>query len=109
MRKLETYLDSYDNNPLVTYINTNSKETIDKINSALSLEKDIPGWFSYSNFYDEISKDFHDGYKVVEVGAWLGRSTAYLADKVKQSKKKLIFIQSTHGRGHSTKAFINLL
>ena len=91
MRKLETYLDSYDSNPLVTCINANSKETIDKINSLLSLEKDIPGWFSYSNFYDEISKDFHDGYKVVEVGAWLGRSTAYLADKVKQSKRKVNF------------------
>ncbi len=55
------------------------------------LKKDIPGWFGYSNFYDEISKDFHDGYKVVEVGAWLGRSTAYLANKVKQSKKKVDF------------------
>ena len=55
------------------------------------LKKDIPEWFGYSNFYDEISKDFHDGYKVVEVGAWLGRSTAYLANKVKQSKKKVDF------------------
>jgi len=105
MRKLQTYLDSYDGNPLVTYIDTNSKDTIDKINSILSLEEDIDGWFGYHNLYDEISKDFHDGYRVVEVGAWLGQSTAYLANKIKQSKKKVDFYTVDTWKGSLTEDF----
>ena len=82
--------DSEEIRKIFTWENA-AKIASQHLTKAHFLKKDIPVWFGYSNFYDEISKDFHDGYKVVEVGAWLGRSTAYLANKVKHSKKKVDF------------------
>jgi hypothetical protein len=42
---------------------------------------DIQGWFNFQAAYDEAAKRFGSGI-MVEVGAWLGKSTAYLAAKV---------------------------
>lgn len=46
--------------------------------------RDIPGWFDWETIYDEqVDHRQHRGGVIVEVGSWLGRSTAYLAERVK--------------------------
>jgi hypothetical protein len=53
-RKLHTYLDTYDNNPLVTYIDDDLKATKKIILDTLNPEfNEIPGWFSYDGLYNE--------------------------------------------------------
>lgn len=63
--------------------------------------KDIPGWFDYSALYDEMveaaPKDRQSTF--VEIGCWLGRSTAYLAQKIKESGKPIILYAVDHGFG----------
>ncbi len=91
-RKLHTYLDTYDNNPLVTYIDEDLKATKKIILQKLQPEfNEIPGWFSYSELYDEIVNAAPFDAKFVEVGAWFGKSTNYLASKIKESKKNIKF------------------
>jgi len=43
----------------------------------------IPGWFDFQDVYDEFAVA-PDGSIIVEVGSWLGRSTAYLATRLKE-------------------------
>ena len=91
-RKLHTYLDTYDNNSLVTYINDDSKNTKRIILETLNPEfSEIPGWFAYKDLYDEMVESAKDGDVFVEVGAWLGKSTNHLATKIKESKKNIKF------------------
>lgn len=91
-RKLHTYLDTYDNNSLVTFINDDLN-----ITKRILLEKlkpdfnEIPGWFSYKNVYDTLVSLVSDGAIFVELGSWLGKSTNYLATKIKESGKKIKF------------------
>jgi hypothetical protein len=91
-RKLHTYLDTYDSNDLVRYIDddlTNTKRIIlEKLNPEFN---EIPGWFSYKEIYDRMVEKLPDGSNLVEVGSWLGKSTNYMADIIKKSKKKLNF------------------
>jgi hypothetical protein len=49
----------------------------------------IPGWFDFPGIYDEMVARAGDGAVFVEVGAYLGRSTAYLASRIKASGKKI--------------------
>jgi SAM-dependent methyltransferase len=49
----------------------------------------IPGWFDYQNIYDEQVARARSGAVFVEIGAYLGRSTAYLAARIKQSRKRI--------------------
>ena len=91
-RKLHTYLDTYDNNPLVTYINDDLKLTKRIILEVLQPEfNEIPGWFSYADLYDEVVDKAPYRAKFVEVGSWFGKSTNYLAKKIKDSKKYIEF------------------
>jgi hypothetical protein len=48
-------------------------------------------WFSYPNFYRSIVEQLEDGDVVVEVGAWKGRSTSFLAVEIANSKKNILF------------------
>ena len=92
-RKLHTYLDTYDNNPLVTYINEDLKATKKVILDTLTPEfNEIPGWFAYDELYNEFVNESKDGDTFVEVGSWFGKSTNYLATKIKESKKDIKFI-----------------
>jgi hypothetical protein len=50
---------------------------------------DIPGWYDFDNFYDEIIRDCPDGCSIVEVGCWFGKSTIDLAKKVIKSNKSV--------------------
>jgi hypothetical protein len=91
-RKLHTYLDTYDNNPLVTYINDDLKITKRIILQQLQPEfNEIPGWFSYKDLYDEVVNKANFDSTFVEVGAWFGKSTNYLANRIRESKKNINF------------------
>jgi len=91
-RRLHTYLDTYDNNPLVTYINDDLKLTKRIILEKLQPEfNEIPGWFAYEDLYNEMVENARGGETFVEVGAWLGKSTNHLATKIKESGKDIKF------------------
>jgi hypothetical protein len=49
----------------------------------------IPGWFDYQNLFDEQVARAGPGAIVVEIGAYLGRSTAYLASRILRSGKPI--------------------
>lgn len=91
-RKLHTYMDTYDNNPLVQYINDDLKNTKQILLETLQPEfNEIPGWFSYENIYDDVIKNAPFGANFVEVGAWFGKSTNFLASKIREHKKEINF------------------
>ena len=91
-RKLHTYLDTYDNHPLVTYIDDDLKKTKQHIIQQLQPQfNEIPGWFSYKELYDDVVEKAPFESTFVEVGAWFGKSTNYLAQKIKESKKNIHF------------------
>ena len=91
-RKLHTYLDTYDNNSLVNYINDDLKLTKRVILETLEPEfNEIPGWFAYTDLYNEMVESAKGGETFVEVGAWFGKSTNHLATKIKESGKDIKF------------------
>jgi glycosyltransferase involved in cell wall biosynthesis/cephalosporin hydroxylase len=51
----------------------------------------VPGWFDYEDIYDTALRRAQDGAVFVEVGAYLGRSTIYLASRIKQLGKRIRF------------------
>lgn len=51
----------------------------------------IEGWFNFQDVYDLAVREARDGAAFVEVGAWLGKSTAYMADTIRQSGKGIAF------------------
>jgi predicted O-methyltransferase YrrM len=53
---------------------------------------EIQGWFNFQKIYEDAVKQFPSGSTFVEVGCWLGRSTSYLANKIKKSNKKIHLI-----------------
>jgi hypothetical protein len=91
-RKLHTYLDTYDNNPLVTYIDDDLKLTkriiLEKLNPTFN---EIPGWFAYEELYNTMVDTAPNGSNFVEVGSWFGKSTNYLATKIRESNKNINF------------------
>ena len=91
-RKLHTYLDTYDNNPLVQYINDDLKLTKRYILDKLKPEfNEIPGWFAYQDLYTDVVKAAGNDDVFVEVGAWFGKSTNYMAQQIRESKKNIQF------------------
>jgi len=53
--------------------------------------QNIQGWFSYPKLYASMVQQFDDA-TFVEVGAWLGRSAAYMAVEIANSNKNIKFI-----------------
>jgi hypothetical protein len=91
-RRLHTYLDTYDNNPLVTYIDGDVPETKKIILEQLKPEfGEISGWFAYKDMYKDIVQAGYDGCEFVEIGAWMGKSTNYMVQKIKESGKRIHF------------------
>jgi cephalosporin hydroxylase len=50
---------------------------------------EIPGWFSFAGTYDRMVDAAQDGDTIVEIGVAFGRSLAYLARRVIDSKKRI--------------------
>ena len=89
-RKLHTYLDTYDDMDLVTYINGDIGKTKRIILETLHPElSEIPGSFTYSDLYDDVISKVKNNSTFVEIGSWLGKSTNYLVNKVKESNKNI--------------------
>lgn len=102
-RKLDTYLDTYDNEPLVTYIDNDLSKTKQHILQFLKPEfNEIPGWFSYKDLYDKMVETAPFNANFVEVGTWLGKSTNYLTSKIKESKKNINFTTIDTFKGTET-------
>lgn len=51
----------------------------------------IQGWFTFPNFYRELARQGRDNFHYVEVGTWKGKSAAYLAVEIFNSKKQIKF------------------
>lgn len=49
----------------------------------------IPGWFDFQDIYSEMVRKAATGAHFVEVGAFLGRSTAFLATEIINSGKSI--------------------
>jgi predicted O-methyltransferase YrrM len=51
----------------------------------------IEGWFSFGDLYRDAVYNAKDGAVFVEVGSWKGRSAAFMAVEIINSKKKINF------------------
>ncbi len=54
--------------------------------------RDIPGFFDFEDIYDQAVGEAKDGDILVEVGSFLGKSAAYMAQRIKESGKDLLFL-----------------
>jgi hypothetical protein len=55
----------------------------------MDYHEQIPGWFDFADIYNHLVERASDGAIFVEVGAYLGRSSIYLASRIKRSGKKI--------------------
>lgn len=51
----------------------------------------IDGWFNFISIYKNVITNAVDGDHFVEVGAWKGKSTSFMAVEIANSNKKIIF------------------
>lgn len=52
--------------------------------------KNIEGWFDFEDIYEKMVNEFSNGI-FIEIGAWKGKSTAFMAQKIKDSNKDIKF------------------
>lgn len=53
--------------------------------------RDIPGFFDFQDVYDQAVAEAHDGDTLVEVGTFLGKSAAYMAERILEARKSVTF------------------
>ena len=53
--------------------------------------KEIPGWFTYPKFYSDMVYKFDSNSKFVEIGAFKGTSSCYMAVEIANSGKAISF------------------
>ena len=53
--------------------------------------QNIEGWFDFESIYKEIVEKSKDVAHFVEIGAWLGKSTSYMAVEIANSGKQIKF------------------
>jgi hypothetical protein len=71
-----------------------SKDTmikIEKYNHIYDQPQFGEHWFTYPNLYKDMVKKYSDGDTFVEVGAWKGKSTAYICVELANANKKIDF------------------
>jgi predicted O-methyltransferase YrrM len=61
----------------------------------------IPGFFDHGDFYTEMVQRF-DHAKFVEIGTWMGRSSAFLAGQIVAQKKQITLDCVDHFQGSET-------
>lgn len=53
--------------------------------------ENIEGWFTFPKLYSSVVKTLNDNSNIVEVGTWLGKSAAFMAVEIINSKKNINF------------------
>jgi len=53
--------------------------------------QEIDGWFDFEDIYDKAVESANDNDFFVEIGVYKGKSTCYMAQKIKNSGKKILF------------------
>ena len=53
--------------------------------------KKIEGWLDFDDLYDRIFQSASNGSHFVEIGCWLGKSSCYMAEKIKEDGKLIRF------------------
>lgn len=61
--------------------------------------KSIPGWFSFSDVYVDAVARAEPGAVFVEVGAWKGKSAAFMGVEIENSGKCIRFFVVDHWQG----------
>ena len=51
----------------------------------------IEGWFNFEDLYSQVASKTQNGWKLVEIGCWQGRSAAFLATELANSGKTFDF------------------
>lgn len=65
--------------------------------------REIDGWFNFEELYEEqVNAAPASGAVFVEVGSWLGKSTACLAEKIRKSGKPIKLYAVDTWRGNAT-------
>lgn len=59
----------------------------------------IFGWFGFEKIYDMLYDLTPEGGKIVEVGCFMGKSTAYMAELIAQGDKNITFYAVDHFKG----------
>lgn len=65
--------------------------------------RELDGWFDFQRLYDEqLTRIGNNRAIFVEVGSWLGKSTAYMAEEIKRryKKVKLVAVDTWKGTSH---------
>lgn len=62
---------------------------------------DIPGWTDFAATYVAAVERLADGDVIAEVGCWVGKSTALMADLIRHSGKRITFWAIDPGFGSS--------
>lgn len=71
--------------------------------------KDIPGWFNFQDIYDEAVERVSDGAVLVEIGCWMGKSSAYLFQVARETQKKLKLCYVDTWKGSTNEAAQSLV
>lgn len=62
--------------------------------------QNIEGWFDFADYYSEIlSKTTVDNAIFIEIGAWKGKSSSFMAVEILNSGKKIEFFVVDHFKG----------
>lgn len=72
----------------------------------------IKGHFNFEKIYDMMIFNASDNDTFVEIGCWFGKSTCYMAEKIKENKKNIKFFtidtfKGNIGEESSTGGFLN--
>lgn len=59
----------------------------------------VPGWFSFRGVYEAAVRRAADGAIFVEVGAWKGKSSAFMGVEIANSGKSIEFYAVDHWKG----------
>jgi hypothetical protein len=62
---------------------------------------DIDGFFAFERFYRHVADNLSDGMRIAEVGAYKGKSTSFMAQKIKQRGIHVTFYAIDHWLGSS--------
>lgn len=64
--------------------------------------RDIPGWFDFPDLYRERVQQASPGAVFVELGTWLGKSTAFMLSSIQESGKAIRFTSYDTFKGSVT-------